>query len=102
MVEREKKQLESDPENINLYRDVAQHLRALKRFGEALEFIKKARTLPMGQADTTLEKLEQDLVLSDMDMRISAAKEKLDANPDDAGAKKEYEALKKEEHAFRL
>lgn len=102
MVEREKKQLESDPKNINLYRDVAQHLRALKRFGEALEFIKKARTLPMGQADTTLEKLEQDLVLSDMDMRISSVKEKLDANPDDADAKKEYEALKKEEHAFRL
>ncbi len=102
MVEREKKQLEGDPENINLYKDVAQHLRALKRFGEALEFIKKARTLPMGQADTTLEKLEQDLILSDMDLRLSQVKEKLDANPDNAEAKKAYEELQKEGHAFRL
>ncbi|MBR4597078.1 MAG: tetratricopeptide repeat protein, partial [Opitutales bacterium] len=102
IVEREKKQLESDPENINLYRDVAQHLRALKRFSEALEFIRKARTLPMGKADTMLEKMEQDLAIGDMELRINSAKERLDANPADAAAQKEYEDLQKQEHAFRL
>ena len=102
IVEREKRQLEGDPENINLYRSVAQNLRALKRFGEALVYIRKARTLPMGQADTMLEKMEQDLVLADMEARIAAAKQALDSNPDDAAAIKAYEDLQKEEHAFRL
>ena len=102
IVEREKRQLEGDPENINLYRSVAQNLRSLKRFGEALVYIRKARTLPMGQADTMLEKMEQDLVLADMEERIAAAKKVLDANPDDAAAIKAYEDLQKEEHAFRL
>lgn len=102
MVEREKKQIEEDPQNINIYRDLAQHLRALKRFGEALEYIRKARQQPLGQADTTLEKLEQDLVLADMDSRITEIKEKLEANPNDAELSKKYDELKAEEHTFRL
>lgn len=102
MVEREKKQIEADPQNINIYRELAQHLRSLKRFSEALEYIKQARQQPLGQADTTLEKLEQDLVLADMDSRISVAKEKLDANPEDAALRKQYDELMAEEHTFRV
>ncbi len=102
MVEREKKQIEEDPQNINIYRDLAHHLRALKRFGEALEYVRKARQQPLGQADTTLEKLEQDLVLADMDSRLSEIKAKLDANPNDAELAKKYDELKAEEHSFRL
>lgn len=102
MVEREKKQIAADPQNINLYRELAQHLRALKRFSEALDYIRQARQQPLGQADTTLEKLEQDLVLADMDLRLSQLKEKLDANPGDAELSKQYDELKAEEHTFRV
>ncbi len=102
MVEREKIHIEADPENVNLYREIAQHLRALKRFAEALEYIRRARQQPLGKADTTLEKLEQDLVLADMDLRLNQIKQKLDSSPDDAALRKEYDDLKAEEHTFRL
>jgi tetratricopeptide (TPR) repeat protein len=102
IIDRVRGQIEADPENINLYREIAQHLRTLKRFGEALEYIVKARELPMGRADTTLEKLESDLKLADMDSKVAALKAKLDANPEDAALVKEYKDAQVQMHNFRL
>jgi Putative Zn-dependent protease, contains TPR repeats len=102
IIDRVKGQIEADPENINLYREIAQHLRTLKRFAEALTYINKARELPMGKADTTLEKLESDLRLADMDTKLADLKAKLEANPDDAVVVKEYADAKATLHTFRL
>ncbi len=102
IVDRVKGQIEADPENINLYREISQHLRTLKRFGDALSYVRKARELPMGKADTTLEKLESDLVLADMDQSLAAVKAKLEANPSDEALKLEYKELKTKMHSFRL
>ncbi|MBO6102560.1 MAG: tetratricopeptide repeat protein, partial [Opitutales bacterium] len=102
MIEREREKIKKDPENVNLYKDICQHLRALKRYAEALEFIKLARQQPLGKADTSLEKLEQDMFLADLDMRVNAAKAAAEANPSDAAAAKNYEDLRQTAHSFRL
>ena len=69
-------QIETDPENINLYREICGHLRSLKRFDEALEYVRKARQQPLGKGDTTFEKLEQSFMISSMDKRISDLKKR--------------------------
>lgn len=102
MIERVKLQINDDPENVNLYREISQNLRKLKRYAEALEYVRKARELPMGKADTTLEKLESDLVLADMDASLTDLKQKVDENPDNAEIKKEFEELTLKMRSFRL
>lgn len=102
MIAREKSQIEADPENVNLYKDICSHLRALKRYSEALEYIRLARKQPLGMADTALEKLEQEMYMADLDLRINAAKEKAEAEPNNAALAKEYEELQQQAHNVRL
>ncbi len=102
MVERLAAQIETDPENINLYREICGHLRSLKRFDEALEYVRKARQQPLGKGDTTFEKMEQGFLVASMDKRISDLKKKLEENPDDASVKAEMAQLQKKEHDVKL
>ncbi len=102
MVERLSAQIETDPENINLYREICGHLRSLKRFDEALEYVRKARQQPLGKGDTTFEKLEQSFMISSMDKRISDLKKKLEENPSDEAVKAELSELQKKEHDVKL
>ena len=102
MVEKLKAQIEADPENINLYRDICGNLRTLKRYDEALEFVRKARQQPLGKADTTLEKMENDFIVASMDAKIQELTNKLGENPNDASIAAELEELKKKEHSYKL
>ena len=102
MVEKLKAQIEADPENINLYRDICGNLRTLKRYDEALEFVRKARQQPLGKADTTLEKMENDFIEASMDAKIQELTNKLGENPNDASIAAELEELKKKEHSYKL
>ena len=53
LVEKLKAQIETDPENINLYREIIGNLRTLQRYDDALEYTRKAREQPLGKGDTT-------------------------------------------------
>ena len=102
MVERLAAQISTDPENINLYREICGHLRTLKRFDEALEYVRKARQQPLGKGDTTFEKMEQNFLVASMDKRIADLQQKIAANPEDAEAKAALVDLKKREHDLKL
>jgi tetratricopeptide (TPR) repeat protein len=102
MVERLSAQIQTDPENINLYREICGHLRTLKRFEEALDFVRKARQQPLGKGDTTFEKMEQGFLVAAMDQRIAGLKKKLEENPDDEALKAELAEVQKQEHDIKL
>jgi len=102
MVEKLKAQIETDPENVNLYRDICGNLRTLKRYDEALEFVRKARQQPLGKSDSTLEKLEHDFIVSSMDVKIAELSQKLESNPKDTAIATELEELKKKEHSYKV
>lgn len=102
MVEKLKEQIASDPQNVNLYREICSHLRSLKRFSEGLEYVRLARQQPLGKGDTTLEKLEHDFIVADMDTRLEALKAKVAENPSDAQAKTELDELSKKEHDYKM
>lgn len=102
IVERLKEQIKTDPENVNLYREICANLRTLKRYSEALEYVKMARQQPLGAGDTTLEKWEHDFIIADMEIRISDLEKKLAANADDESAKAELDSLKKKEHDYKM
>ncbi len=101
-VERLKVEIGNDLENINLYRDIASNLKQLGRFSEAVDYVKQARALPMGKGDTALEKLEQDLIVSDKDQQITVCNKALESNPNDEAAKSKLETLKAEVRVFKL
>lgn len=100
-VERLKAQIATDPENINLYREICGNLRTLKRFDEALDYVRQARQQPLGKGDTTFEKMEQDFMVASMDQRISALEKELESSPNPE-KEKELSELKRKEHDFKL
>ncbi len=100
-VERLKAQIATDPENINLYREICGNLRTLKRFDEALDYVRQARQQPLGKGDTTFEKMEQDFMVASMDQRISALGKELESSPNPE-KEKELSELKRKEHDFKL
>jgi len=102
MVERLAAQIQTDPENINLYREICGHLRTLKRFDDGLEYVRKARQQPLGKGDTTFEKLEQSFLIASMEQRVALLKQRIADNPGDAEAKSELADLKKREHDAKL
>lgn len=102
IVEKLKAQIATDPENVNLYRELVGNLRTLRRFDEALDYVKKARQQPLGKADTTFEKMEQDFTIAAMDKKIGDLAQKVEANPSDSALAKELEDLKKQEHDLKL
>jgi len=101
-VEKLSEEIKNDVENINLYKDIIQNYKGLKDYENAIKYVKAARQLSMGKGDTSLEKLEADLINLEMEYRLNALSEKLAANPDDAALKAEFEKLSKEQFVFKL
>ncbi len=61
-----------EPGNLNHYRGAITGLRAMGRLEEAIEWIERARALPVGKSDANLEKLEGDLRIAVLDRRVKA------------------------------
>ncbi len=101
MVERLKANIEADPQNVNLYREICGNLRSLQRYDEALEYVRKAREQPLGKGDTTLEKMEHDFIVAGMKKRIEEMEKSLAENPSDE-EKAKLEALKAEERKYEI
>lgn len=77
--------IEIEPGNLNHYRTVVNGLRLLGRFDEAVEWVGKARALPVGVVDANLEKLEADLRIGRIDRKARERRASLIAageNPD--------------------
>ncbi len=102
MTKKAIERLEKEPDNINLYREIIRNYRNLGKFEKAVEFLTKARELPTGKGDSTLEKMDYDIRLQSIRTRLNAKEEAFEKAPDDAKLKEELESLRQEEHAFRL
>ena len=91
-----------EPNNLNHYRSVAQAYKQLGNLPEALNWVRKARELPVGKADAALEKQESDLATSIVEQTMKEAETALAASPDDAAAKAKLEGARKDLAEFKL
>ena len=72
LVDEAKARVQAEPTNLNHYRAVAQAYRQLGRTDEALVWVRKARELPAGAVDPTLEKEESELQTALLEARVKA------------------------------
>lgn len=93
---------DKEPENINYWREMAHHYRALEQYDEALVSINKARELPMGRGDTTLEKFAADVTLAKMQKIHRDLEAELEKTPDDGALQAKVEASAKEVRTYRM
>lgn len=70
LVEEALERLKAQPDNLNHYRSVVDGYKKLNRLEEALDYVRKARELPSGAADTTLGKQESELQSAILERRI--------------------------------
>ncbi len=97
-----REKIAADVQNVNLYREICGYLRALNRYSEALEYVRQARKQPLGAGDTTFEKLENDLVVLEVEKNIADLREQLNADPDNAELAEKLKQARKNEHDIRL
>lgn len=91
-----------EPNNLNHYRSVTQAYKQMGNLTEALNWVRKARELPVGKADAALEKQESELGISIIEQRMKEAETALATAPTDAAAKGKLDAAQKELADFRL
>lgn len=102
LAQKNLEQLEKEPENLNLYREIISGYRSIGNFTKALEFAKKARQTSSGKADPTLERLEMDLGQALLRAEVSVLEEKLAASPEDAALQAQLKELQAKEHKSNL
>lgn len=71
--------ISAEPTNLNHFRTVISGFRNLGRFDDALVWVGKARELPMGGVDPSLEKLESELRVARIEERLKARAEAVKA-----------------------
>lgn len=102
IVERLKAQIEADPENINLYRDIIKNLVTLEDNEAAIEYIRRARATTLGRADASLEKQENDLIVAGLAAKIRGLEAYLASDPANADVKNKLDAARRQETEVRL
>lgn len=100
LIERERKRFESEPDQVNLARELAGYHRQLGDLDEALRWVRVARGLPQGAADATLERVEVELQVAAIRERLAAAEAAVVAGGE--GVRERRDALAAELQAFRL
>lgn len=95
-------QIEADPENINLYRDLVKLHLSVNDNENALAVLRRARTTTLGKSDATLEKQESELVLSGLADKIRALETRLAADPANAPLRTQLDEARRAESEHRL
>jgi len=85
---------EAEPNNINNIRQLADLYRKLEDYDSALGWIRYARGLPTGQADTSLENLESEYYLEKMDKNIETKEAELALDPGNAAKAQELKTVR--------
>ncbi len=94
--------VEREPANLNHYRTLVQAHRQAGRIDEALSWVRRARSQPVGASDATWEKLESDLQASVLERELRDAEATLQHAPTSAPMVERCEQLRRELLAFRL
>lgn len=92
----------TEPNNLNHYRSVSQAYKQLGKLDEALNWVRKARELPVGKADAALEKQETELATSIIEQHMKDAETALARTPHDPDAKARLAAACKELADFKV
>lgn len=95
-------QLETEPHNLKIYRDIIGNYRRLEDFEHAMEYLDKARALWDGKSDPTLERLAIDVQLQQMSHEIKTKEAAFASDPNNAQLKAEIAVLEKKAHTFQL
>lgn len=92
----------TEPNNLNHYRSVTQAYKQLGKLDEALNWVRKARELPVGKADAALEKQETELATALIEEHMKTAEAAVAKAPNDAAAKAKLDAARKELADFKV
>ncbi len=91
-----------EPANLNHYRSITQSYQKLGNLEEALNWVRKARQVPGGGADASLEKQETELATTVIEKHLKAAEAAVAAAPNDPAAKAKMDAARAELADFKL
>ncbi len=94
--------IEKNPEDLQLYRDLARNYKIVGDFDKAIEAIQQARQTTNGKVDATLEKQEYSLTLENYEKRIKEAEAVLAENPGNEEYTKYLAELKKSLDEYNL
>jgi tetratricopeptide (TPR) repeat protein len=97
-MERHQKQ----PDNMDHIRTIFEGYRKANNLAEALVWMQKARELPSGKADTSLEKQEAELRVSILEKNIKEFETAVASAPADVELKSKLDAARTELANFRL
>lgn len=95
-------QIEADPENINLYRDLVRLYTSINDTENAILVLRRARTTTLGKTDATLEKQESELVLASLADKIRALETELASDPANASLRTRLDEARRAESEHRL
>lgn len=102
LINKTLKQIEMDPGNIALYREISHYLYESQKFPESLDWLQKARTLPIGKLDASLEKEIIEMTETVLKKLIDEKSAVLSSNPENNALKIELTDAVKELDYYRL
>ena len=102
LTRKEISKLDETPDDLNIYRTIISNFEKLGNFKAAIEYLKKARELPQGKMDATLEQLQTKLTLKKMQLNIELKNQELDEEPDNKQLQAEITELESEQCDFKL
>ncbi len=94
--------IKAQPDSLNHYRSVVDGYRKLNNLDEALNYVRQARKIPAGAADSSLEKQESDLQTDILDKRAKELQSQLAKSPEDVALKTQLEKAKAELATFKI
>ena len=94
--------LNAQPDNLNHYRSIVEGYRKLNKLDEALKYVRQARQLPSGAADSSLEKQESDLQTAILGKRVKELKVQLGESPENVALKAQFEKAQTDLSTFEI
>ncbi len=94
--------LNAQPDNLNHYRSIVEGYRKLSKLDEALKYVRQARQLPSGAADSSLEKQENDLQTAILEKRVKELKVQLGESPENVALKAQFEKAQTDLATFEI
>jgi tetratricopeptide (TPR) repeat protein len=86
LIDEALERLKAQPDNLNHYRSVVDGYKKLNKLEEALDYVRRARALPSGAADSALGKQESELKTAILEGKIKELEAQLALSPGNAEA----------------
>ncbi|MEI6862512.1 MAG: hypothetical protein WCL04_09705 [Verrucomicrobiota bacterium] len=102
LIDEAKGRHQQQPENLDHIRAIVDGYRNLKNLPDAIVWIRKARALPNGKADVSLEKTETDMQIALLEGEVKELETSLVATPADSALQAQLEKARAGLANFRL